>query len=327
MTSANKIYPFAQPAVPPAILDDADYAASSITTTTGYVEDTEADAPYMSKAQRQTSAMAAALGQFIANNQAGTTDVTDDLAPSILAAMLLDAISNAPLTTQPQFDNSTKAATTAFVQRALGSFAGVKTYGTNTALTAADAGCLILPAGAGIGFSLPLSSSFPTGTKFYFNGNGHGCAITKTGGDVINNGINGAISSISLLEQDSGTLVSVNGGWGVIDGELHQGVSSSFANSLVTDGYQYLPGGRIEQWGQATVAFNSGTGTTTITLPTPWPNGLLNGQVSFSGNIPPTALANATIEADPAFPTTKILIYGYSTITLSEQMFYKVTGY
>lgn len=309
--------------------------ASNILGQSAYAADTDrtegvsgkARSNLQNKFQRQMSVAAAGLSQFIADYNSGDDDVVDTLSAVEYAALLLDTLSNAPLTTQPQFDNSQKAATTAFVQRALGSFAGIKTYGANTALTAADAGCLILPSGAGIGFSLPLSSSVPNGTKFYFNGNGHGCAITKTGSDVINNGINGAISSISLLEQDSGTLVSVNGGWGVIDGELHQGVSSSFANSLVTDGYQYLPGGRIEQWGQATVAFNPGTGTTTITLPTPWPNGFLNGQVSFSGYTPPAAFANATIEADPAFPTTKILIYGYSPSTLSESMYYTVRGY
>lgn len=278
MTSINKIYPFAQPAVPPNILDDADYSASTITTTTGYVEDTEADAPYMSKAQRQTSAMAAGLGQFIADNQTGTVDVTDNLSPATISAMIEDAASNAALgsiTTQPQFDNSTKAATTAFVQRALGNLANSNVYAINTALTDADVGCIVVPTAGSLAFSLPLVGGLPNGAQIIFNGNTHGCVIGRQGSDIIAAGSSGNVITLSLNANDSAIFTVINGQWALTGGELHESVSSSFSASFATNGWAYVAGGRIEQWGLATFGAFAGAGTT-ITFPTPFPTACLN---------------------------------------------------
>lgn len=91
MTATNYIYPFAQGGGA-NVISTADYAASSITTTTAYVADSIAQSAYMGKAQRQTSAMAAGLGQFIVDNQSGSTDVTDDLSPATISSMLKDAV-------------------------------------------------------------------------------------------------------------------------------------------------------------------------------------------------------------------------------------------
>ncbi len=250
--------------------------ASNILGQSAYAADTDrtqgvsgkARSNLQNKFQRQMSVAAAGLSQFIADYNSGGDNVVDTLSAVEYAALLLDALSNAPLTTQPQFDNSTKAATTEFVNRAAGSFADLKIYTTNTALTTSDAGCLVLPSAAGLGFALPLSSTVPDGTKIYFNGNGHGCAITKTGSDVINNGSQGALTSISLLEQDSVTVVSIGAGWSVIEGELHQAVSSSFAGSLATGGWKRLPGGLILQWDTGSTV----SGTVTKSFPTSFTN-------------------------------------------------------
>lgn len=273
--------------------------ASNILGQSAYAADTDrmegvsgkARSNLQNKFQRQMSAPAAGISQFVADNNSTDTNVVDTLSASDYANLFLDALSNAPLTTQPQFDNSQKAATTGFVQRALGNFVGIRTYASNTALTSADAGYLILPAGAGLGFSLPLSSTVPNGTKLYFNGNGHGAAITKTGSDVINNGTDGAISAISLLEQDGVILVSVGGGWSVIDGELHQGVSSSFKRSLTANGYQTFPGGLILQWKTAQAV----SGILTTTWPIAFPNALLNGWANEAHSIGWAGTDNCTV--------------------------------
>jgi hypothetical protein len=144
------------------------------------------------------------------------------------------------------------------VKRAIGSFSKIESYGVNSALPITTAGNLVIPTSAGVGLTLPLSSTVDYGSIIEFNGNGHGLVISRTGSDVINNGLAGALSSISLLEQDSVTLVAVFGGWSVIDGEGHQAVSSSFAYQHATNGFQKLPGGLVLQWGLAVT-----------TLPTP----------------------------------------------------------
>lgn len=248
MASDNKIYPFAQAAVPPNILDDADYAASSITTTTGYVEDTEADAPYMSKAQRQTSCMAAGLGQFIADNQPGTVDVTDDLEPDVIAAMLLAAVGR-------------------------GNLSNSFSYSVNTTLTAANLGGIVVPTIGSLAFQLPLVAGMPNGAQITFNGSTYGCVISRQGSDTILAGTSGAVTALSLEQNDTGVLTVINGQWCLTDGELHQGVSSSFVGSLTNDGWAPFAGGLILQWGSDTFpASGTTTATTAITFPKTFPN-------------------------------------------------------
>lgn len=324
MTSTNKIYPFAQPAVPPNILNDADYSASTITTTTGYVEDTEADAPYMSKAQRQTSAIAAGVGQFIADNQTGTVDVTDNLSPATIAAMLEDAASNIAIgsvVTQPQFDNSTKASTTAFVQRALGNLASSSTYSSNTSLPNTDVGRIISPSTGSLAFQLPLASSVPNGAQLTFNGNTFGCVIARQGSDVINAGSAGTTVSLSLEANDTAVLTVIDGVWTLTGGELHQSFSSSFAASLIQPGWQQLPGGLILQWGFDTTVGN----TATITFPIPFPNACFivvandgNPLLSTHG----TAVTLATY--DYTLTTFKKVGYVGSTISSSNTIWYAI---
>lgn len=55
-----------------------------------------------------------------------------------------------------------------------------------------------------------------------------------------------------------------------------------FSSSILSaSGYQYLPNGRIEQWGRVEVP--SGSQTVIVNLPTPFPNGYLNGGVNDAG--------------------------------------------
>ena len=267
----NNIFPFAPSAVPPAILNDADYAASS-SVANGYVAGTDADAPTMSKAQRQTSGICAGIGQWLADYQ--STNVEDNLSPSTLSGMINAALGGAPGTTQAQFDNSTSLATDAFVQRALGNLSGLSAYGINTILTNANIGGIVIPTAPSLTFTLPLSSTSPTGSLIKCNGDAQGVIIQTQGSDVIELGSAGSVSSFNLLNYDSVTLLNDGAGWSVIEGEAHQGASSSFKSSLTSPGYQTLPGypnPPIMQWGSA----NSGPGGTAIvTFPEAFPNAI-----------------------------------------------------
>jgi hypothetical protein len=74
------------------------------------------------------------------------------------------AVGSAVTNTLPQFDSSISAASTEFVQRALGNMAGVRSISTNTTLTAADTGdMIVLAASAAITVTLPLLSALPDG--------------------------------------------------------------------------------------------------------------------------------------------------------------------
>lgn len=194
------------------------------------------------KFQRQVSTIAAGIAQFIADYNSADDDVTDTLDASALEALFLDAISNAPITTQPQFDNSQKAATTAFVQRALGSLSSSASYSVNTNLTDADIGKTILPTSGGLGFGLPPVSGLPNGSQIRFNGNSHGCAISRQGSDVINNGTAGSVSTISILEYDFVEFTVIGGIWTVTGGEGHQRVSSSYGSPTMVKAWVNFSG-------------------------------------------------------------------------------------
>lgn len=92
--------------------------------------------------------------------------------------------------TRVQFDNSTSLATTAFVQRALGSSAGYIEYSGNTVLTPADVGRLVrfVSTGASQTIYLPEIASLPNGATITILGGGNDCmtvASTNQGGDWI----------------------------------------------------------------------------------------------------------------------------------------------
>lgn len=257
--------------------------ASNILGQSAYAADTDrtegvsgkARSNLQNKFQRQMSVAAAGLSQFIADYNSGAVNVVDTLSAVEYAALLLDALSNAPLTTQPQFDNTEKAATTAFVQRALGNLSGTVSYGVNTNLTAANVGKTIVPSSAGLAFGLPLVAGLPNGTQIRFNGNGHGCAISRQGSNVINNGTSGSITTISLLEYDAVEFTVINGVWTVTSGNIQLNTSSQFAQSLASNGYKRLPGGLIEQW----VFGSTVSGVYSGPYPIPFPNAILSGSV------------------------------------------------
>ncbi|WP_248745146.1 hypothetical protein [Pseudomonas sp. MWU12-2037] len=102
--------------------------------------------------------------------------------------VLLDQLPNASGVTPPQFDNSTKLPTTAFVQGVGFQFSGAFGVNTSTVLTAAaHAGGLVVGTSATlINVTLPLASTMPAKTviKFWSFGGG-GMSIVTTGSDGI----------------------------------------------------------------------------------------------------------------------------------------------
>jgi len=114
--------------------------------------------------------------------------------------------------TQPQFDNSSKAATTGFIQRALGNFRSLVGFATSITLTAADSGQLIAATAAGTTFTLPLLTSGPSGMSFSFhcNNTAGSVNIACAGADTIQYGSK-SISLIVLKTGDAITLTTDGG--------------------------------------------------------------------------------------------------------------------
>ncbi|AIO28845.1 hypothetical protein [Burkholderia cepacia] len=128
----------------PNVIDQATYAALAARLS-GFQSGTALSAQ-LNKVWRQSSIMAAVLAQFTANFS-GQNSVDDGTIATLLAN--LQAAINAAGITAPQFDNTAKLATTAFVQRAGGNFQTRKYVVGSGTLAASDTGSWIQAGGSG----------------------------------------------------------------------------------------------------------------------------------------------------------------------------------
>lgn len=173
--------------------------------------------------------------------------------------------------TQAQFDNSTKLATTGFVKRQGVEFSNVATYVTPTTLTAASAGQFAVVSISGGGtITLPSAAAFASGATITFQANGANQTIARAGSDLIYMNSGTTVTSLTLGDGDTLTLVS-NGGsnWSAFSGSKQIGYSAAFGSSLGVNGYQKLPSGLIVQWGQVNT---SAGGDTAVTFPIAFPS-------------------------------------------------------
>ncbi|WP_199028683.1 hypothetical protein [Ralstonia sp. ASV6] len=179
--------------------------------------------------------------------------------------------------TPPQFDSSTKLATTAFVRGAGSSFAGFKGISANTTLAASDlVNYAYIGNPGGFTITLPPANSVPMGTRFFM--------VSNSGGNLVQRGSSsdtlflGALSgtgvnSFTMGLGDTVVLVSnATGGWYAESGTAALPSSAQFGALLQSAGYQKLPSGLILQWG---VVSTSSGADTSVTLPIAFPNASL----------------------------------------------------
>ncbi|WP_244122198.1 gp53-like domain-containing protein [Burkholderia latens] len=200
------------------------------------------------------------------------TTITNALA--LKAALDSPEFSGTPKAPTPQqFDNSTKLATTAFLQRALGNFSGSLQVSAATVLQASASGEFVwLNGSTTYTVTLPPASSMPNGGAFFFaSSNGSPVTIARSGTDQIY--VNsGTVTALTVSVGDTLALCCVRGTWVAYGGSAQIGSSSQFSFLLATSGYQKLPSGLIIQWGLANLATGNGD---VVTLPLAMPNAIL----------------------------------------------------
>ncbi|VVP57064.1 gp53-like domain-containing protein [Pseudomonas fluorescens] len=197
------------------------------------------------------------------------------------AALQYSPIYTGPFgTTAPQFDNTKKTATTAFVQRALGSKASVGGYSVNTSLTAVDMGKLHLMTATGtLTFNLPPANSVPAGASFEVMGFGTGTSVfVPVGVDALVCG--SPIANISMKSGDALEFTSNGAASWYVRGIGTLKFATGFAANLAVNGYAKLPSGLIFQWGQASSA------NIAVTFPLVFPTSILgvHAQIQSAGN-------------------------------------------
>lgn len=190
-----------------------------------------------------------------------------DVRYAPLASPALTGVPTAP--TAAQFDNDTSLATTAFVQRALGSFAGYEGYNANSVLTKSVVGKLVNMTAAGAAYTLtmPATADLPDGASFVIqNTSGRDNAIARQGTDNLT--INGSsLTSLWVRAGEAATITKVGAYW-FVSGSASLVGNASFAASFAGSGYQKLPSGLIIQWGTTTAA--------STTFPLAFPTSLLH---------------------------------------------------
>lgn len=190
-------------------------------------------------------------------------------------------------TTPAQFDNTTKAATTAFMKAAGFQFAGQQIISSTSTLNAANVGKRNTVTTNGITLTLPLANSVPDGTPITLasNGSGVGFTVARQGGDTIQP----SLASHFVGPSSSATFVSDGAGqWLRFADESNAGFNLRNAALLASPGYQKLPSGLLVQWG----AGNATTGTS-FTFPLAFPGAVYSIMVANGSN---GVAANATTD-------------------------------
>ncbi|GGY07035.1 gp53-like domain-containing protein [Paludibacterium paludis] len=178
------------------------------------------------------------------------------------------------LQTPPQFDKSTRVATTEFVQRALGNFqSGVEFY-ESTTLSASDTGKWInLASATPFTVTMPSLASVPEGAAFLIHSDS--TPITHTLVATGNDRFVAAGVKYSTLPLGQGEFLIVTkaatvwrtAGTAVLKNE------AQFRASFIGNGWQKLPSGLIIQWGQILVI--TANTQTQFKFPLTFPNATL----------------------------------------------------
>ncbi|KVD18359.1 hypothetical protein WL01_18180 [Burkholderia ubonensis] len=225
-------------------------------------------------------------------------------------------------TTPGQFDSSTRLATTAFVQRALGSFqmsASLPVGTTNGSV--ADIGKYFTQQGAAAAtYALPSTTELPSGAAIGFKVTSNfPLTIQCNGGDVIS--ANGqTLSSLTLGTGDDVMLVCPQKGFWFASGSAVVGQSSKFAASLNSNGYQKLPSGLIIQWGLFQINFSSTpqTASGVVTYPLAFPNGALSVTATSLSSTPSAYPAPSVVLTS----ASQFTAYAYGAVNNVGQSYY-----
>lgn len=226
-------------------------------------------------------------------------------APGNLTQLLTALRSAGVFQTPAQFDNTTKAATTAFVQRALGNFSGLNAYNASATLLVSDIGKLVAFYGATAGqtLTLPAVAGIPTGNNYTLV-NQASTPVTIKGNAAENisrnvTGVGQSLSNTVVLNPGDSLVLSSNGGsqWNA-EGQT---APDMFPNSLAGNGYQKLPNGLIIQWGSITTA----AGSAVVTFPIAFPGACRQviPSVAYNSGVP-----NVTVDTSGP-STTGFTIY------------------
>lgn len=194
---------------------------------------------------------------------------------------LLTALRSAQLyQTRAPFDVSRSVATTEFVQRSLGNYAGARSVTAATQLTVADVGWTI-----GIGgnspytVSLPDIKTVPNGGTFSLHCRSNAVVTVACTGTAQITPQGAYLTSIIMNSGESATIVNESGIWAV-HGTASLKYAAAFAGQSGFSGYQKHPSGNIDQWG---TGISNAAGDIYVSFPISFPNAFCSIVAMHSG--------------------------------------------
>ncbi|WP_334046125.1 hypothetical protein [Burkholderia cepacia] len=297
----------------PNVIDQATYAALTARLS-GFQSGTALSAQ-LNKVWRQSSIMAAVLAQFTANFS-GQNSVDDGTTAALLAN--LQAAINAAGITAPQFDNSTRLATTAFIQRQGLKASGFVVYTATATLPASVCGSVIYTGGpSAFTLTLPPAAAVPGGARIeVYSMAGAGVTFSAQGSDTIP-----ATGSKTIVLNAGDTMALQSNGidhWELVGGSvalLYAAVMAGanwktppqFDNSgrLATTAFvqraqgnfqvrKFITGGALAASDSGSWIEVGGNGPITVTLPAPSTDNLVYSITNVTNNSTPVTISTAS---------------------------------
>ena len=194
----------------------------------------------------------------------------DKATPATYQKLLTALRAAGVFTTPAQFDNTTRAATAAFVRMFGASFSDVLTVSAAGALANASVGGNVKLAGTTYTSTLPLASAVPAGGRISIHVTATGAiTLTRAGADTITPPVGAAVTSLALAAGDTLELTS-NGvsAWVITGGALALRYAAGFGSVQSNSGFQKLPSGLILQWGRGLASAAGSTNIFPIAFPT-----------------------------------------------------------
>lgn len=220
-------------------------------------------------------------------------NITQGFAP-INSPALINPTANTPA----QFNNTKALATTEFVQRALGSFAGGRGISGNETLTGADMG-MRLELATGVTVTLPATSSVPNGAAVLISAGPTATTarVTVAAGDQL--AMSNLAVTVPYTLSPGGDFIAIREAnvWRCHFGSETLKSSPLFAGVLGGAGRQRQPSGMLMQWVSVAMPTTQGA-----VVPFNWP-------IAFDNAV--TAVAFA--------PDFGVSGYGYLTLSVANR--------
>ena len=246
--------------------------------------------------------------------------VASGLEPSKKTSnQLLQALRRAGVfQTAPQFDATTKPATTDFVQQAQGGMVKYVSIIVSRALKVDDIGAALYFSGPGLTLTVPPPSALGIPDNSgkcvrFFGLNNSGTIVPVLGANI---GFNtSGVPSLAIKPGQFLTLMATGpGNWQVIDSTAEMGRNADFAAMLSSSGFQQLPSGMILQMGGG--AQTPASGFVDVIFPIPFPNACFHVFPAYEGQDGTGAAAPININAGMK-TKTGCRLYTYSGNALS----------